>query len=887
MTSGRARFIAGVIAIALVLVSLSCSERTVTGPGGRALVPGGPSRSVDPGLFSWIAPLGTGSANPTTFDPTAVSRVEICVWTSGACSGAPVAQFAITPGPGVGALTANTTVGEYEATWSLLGSSLLVRRTYRIRAMQGAVEVGGILVDVVRGRWGLTRSDGQPAALGAATELPIRFHVALPPLALVKINEIESSGGTPDDWIELYNPTSSPIDLSSFVIKDNQDDHVFVVPAGTVIAPNGYLVFDTGSNPGQFDFGLGAPDAARLFDTFGRLVDSYAWDAHAATTTYGRCPNGTGAFVNTTTVTKGTANDCTVAVKINEIESNGGSPDDWIELYNPGSSTVDLGGYVIKDNDNADVFTIPAGTTIAAKGFLVFDKGTAANQFTFGLGSGDQVRFFDPAGNLLDSYTWSSHAVNTYGRCPDGTGAFVDTFGSTKGAANSCTNPSPLKINEVESSDGSNPDWIELYNTSGGPVDLSGFTLGDNDGNSFTIPTGTSIPAHGFLAFDALGFGLGGADGARLLNASGTLLDSYSWTAHASTTYGRCPDGTGDFATTSNGTKGAANACPLSAAAWPGGGDVFTVDVANTFTSNLSGLMYEVGTGGAADVLWGARNGSPSAMYRLRFDGTNWVSDPANGWGSGKLLRYKNGTGQPDAEDLTFTTGSSAGMYVATERNNDVSSTSKPTILRFDVTGSSAELVATHEWDLTADLPPLGENLGLEGITWIPDSYLVAKGFVDSTAGHLYNPAEYPDHAGGLFFVGVEQNGIIYAYALNHTTGAFKRITSFSTGFPLGVMSLQFDRELEYLWATCDNTCHGLSDIFEIDTTPGSPTLGQMKLTHIFSRPAGMGDFNNEGFAFTPLSLCSGGLRKAFWADDTNDAGHAIRQGTIPCAKFP
>ena len=50
------------------------------------------------------------------------------------------------------------------------------------------------------------------------------------------------------------------------------------------------------------------------------VVDSHSWTAHAATT-YGRCPNGTGAFITTTTVTKGAVNDCSVPVVINEVES--------------------------------------------------------------------------------------------------------------------------------------------------------------------------------------------------------------------------------------------------------------------------------------------------------------------------------------------------------------------------------------------------------------------------------------------------------------------------------------------------------------------------------------------------------------------------------------
>jgi hypothetical protein len=45
-----------------------------------------------------------------------------------------------------------------------------------------------------------------------------------------------------------------------------------------------------------------------------------------------------------------------------------------------------------------------------------------------------------------------------------------------------------------------------------------------------------------------------------------------------------------------------------------------------------------------------------------------------------------------------------------------------------------SELVATHEWNLAADLPVVGANLGLEAITWIPDTILVASSFFASIA---------------------------------------------------------------------------------------------------------------------------------------------------------
>ena len=83
---------------------------------------------------------------------------------------------------------------------------------------------------------------------------------------------------------------------------------------------------------------------------------------------------------------------------------------------------------------------------------------------------------------------------------------------------------------------------------------------------------------------------------------------------------------------------------------------------------------------------------------------------------------------------------------------------------------------------------------------------LVANGFFDESKGRTYAPADYASHGSGLFFVGVEANGIIYAYALNHATNSATRVATIVTGFP-GVMGLEYDRDTGNLWATCDDGC--------------------------------------------------------------------------------
>jgi len=450
-----------------------------------------------------------------------------------------------------------------------------------------------------------------------------------------------------------------------------------------------------------------------------------------------------------------------------------------------------------------------------------------------------------------------------------------------------------VTINEIESSGGVPGDWVELYNPGPGAVDLSGWVFRDNDDtHSYVIPSGATIASGGsfLLEESAFGFGLGSADSARLYAPGGTtIVDSFSWTSHATTTYGRCPNGTGELVTTVNVTKGAANACPGgnppdagvpdagtgATLPWPGANAVTVVDELDQFPSNLSGLFYEAASSGnAATVLWAVQNG-PSQLYRLVFNGTSWVPASGDGGAAGKTLTYPGGSGAPDSEGVTRAELDSAAIYVSTERDNDNNATSRLSVLRFDTSAPGTTLVAPHEWNLTADLPPVGANLGLEGITWIPDASLVAIGFVDDSAAMQYDPARYPNHGTGLFFVGVEATGMIYAYALDHTGGAFHRIASINSGQP-AVMDLTFDRELGYLWAYCDNTCGNKSSIL-------APAAGRFQVARFVERPSTLGDGNNEGIAFAPLSDCAGGQRSFFWSDDGNTAGHALRRDTIPC----
>jgi len=312
---------------------------------------------------------------------------------------------------------------------------------------------------------------------------------------------------------------------------------------------------------------------------------------------------------------------------------------------------------------------------------------------------------------------------------------------------------------------------------------------------------------------------------------------------------------------------------------WPTSDTVVIVDTANEFGQNVSDLVYEQRAPALGDVLWAVQN-SPSTIYCLLWNGTNWASTTDDGWGSGKTIRFPGGTGHPDSEGLTRDDWSSTAIYVSTERDNDYNTVSRKSVLRYDfsVTGTT-ELVATNEWNLTSDLPTSGANIGLEGIAWIPDAFLVANRFVDESVNATYDPARYPNHGTGLFFVGQESDGVIYGYALDHSAGTFQRVATIASGHP-AIMSLYFDRDVGNLWVYCDNTCANQASVLRISS-------GHFVVQFVYDHPATLPNSNFEGIAFQPESECMQGKKSFFWTDDDDAGGHALYRGTIPCGLLP
>lgn len=585
-------------------------------------------------------------------------------------------------------------------------------------------------------------------------------------------------------------------------------------------------------------------------------------------------------------------------IVINEVNSDStadsGSYKDFIELTNTSDEAKDISGWVLRDNDDKDAYIIPDGTTLKSGGFYVAYVDDEANgKNKFGLGKNDSARLFLPDGTTkVDENTWTKH-VTSAARLPDGTGGFSPAY-PTPGAANSAKKPADtpsetpktpgqppaaegtaqVVINEVESNGDADGDWVELANRdTTNDVDISGWGLVDNDPKHkpLKLPAGTKLESGGYLRVfvdQDGGFGLGSDDSVTLTDAVGTTQDTTAWTSHAATTWGRIPDMTGDFTETGKPTPGAKNeaagtAEPSKTRPWPFDpleaksavaklGDVFAGE-------DMSGVDFDAR--GDAYVV----NNGNSTLYHLHYDA---AADEYSILDSHRL-RYSDGSGSPDSEGVTV--GPNGKIYVATERNNDVKNTSRPSVLEYALpastgraadataakdgkaaaaadTAAGAELAAQAEWNLSAITGELGANAGLEAIEWIPEK--------------------------SEFAVGVEQTGQVLFVKL-HAGGSAELAQRYQS--PLaGVMALDYTNGS--LLAMCDEVCDGRGVELKADKGGEFAQFGDE-----VARPAGTENFANEGFArFDQTLTCADGSEahedRFLWTDDNGTDGVGLRQ---------
>ncbi len=365
----------------------------------------------------------------------------------------------------------------------------------------------------------------------------------------------------------------------------------------------------------------------------------------------------------------------------------GSTRPDIIELQNYGTEAVSLAGWTISDDtDNPAKYTLPAGTSIPAGGYLALmadDLPSQAGELHTGFGlsaGGETVRLYRPSAVLVDSVSFGPQIVNfSVARAP-ATGTWVLSV-PTPGAANTPYNGGlssgdNVRINEWLASNDIivDSDFVELYNPGAKPADLSGYALTDNytnfplalssgDSSVYVLPPLSFIGAGGFTVLsangsngpDTLTFNLSRIhDSLAFVSPSGVDLDHVVVSPGLEDrSEGRATDGASTFAYFTIPTPGLSNSTNVSSETDllnglritemmfdpPGSNQAEYIELKNigTTTLTLTGISFTSGITYTFPTLTVAGGGyvvitSDLTRFTAQFPGVT-----ATQWSSGKL----------------------------------------------------------------------------------------------------------------------------------------------------------------------------------------------------------------------------------------------------------
>lgn len=357
-----------------------------------------------------------------------------------------------------------------------------------------------------------------------------------PAAITVQINEVLADnltaypvGATRPDFVELYNYGSVAVNLANMSVSDNPTlPRKYVFPAGTAIPAGGYLVLlanAVDANPGiHIGFGFDADgDTFALYPqnaVIGTMpVDSVTFGAQITDFSIGRTGVArTWALTLPTPLAANVAEALggNIALKINEwCGSNDfiiGS--DFLELYNPGTRAVALGGMLLSaDLQVAAEHTIAPLSYIAAGGFVRYIADSAVDAGPHHLSWSisklrESMRLLNGSGTIIDQVVSGPQRADvSEGRTNDGSVALSFFTLPTPGFSNNTILTTQqsildnLRITELmynPSGGSSAPEFIELKNISTTlTINIGGVKF--SSGIDYTFPTNTLLTPGQFI----------------------------------------------------------------------------------------------------------------------------------------------------------------------------------------------------------------------------------------------------------------------------------------------------------------------------------------------------------------------------------------------------
>ena len=332
------------------------------------------------------------------------------------------------------------------------------------------------------------------------------------PSSSLRINEVMAKNSTSladeagefDDWVELYNQGSEPIDIGGFSVTDDLENPVkWTIPLNnpdaTTIDPGGYLILWADGDPEQGTLHLGFNlngdgENFGIYDLFGEIVDVLIFGPQNTDISYGRLPNGSDHWVYLSPPTPGEANQTeavnsppvisdviqspsvplsneSVTISAKVVDESG--VDSVILFADTGSGTYFENEMVESELHHYEV-TLPAinGGSIVKYYLKAFDT--------------NQASITDPRFAPTSFYSYTVLELSSSRQL------YINELLASNTSIN-------------QDGNGGFDDWIEIYNAGAEAVDLGGMYITDNlmEPTLYQIPLDhpleTTIPAGGFL----------------------------------------------------------------------------------------------------------------------------------------------------------------------------------------------------------------------------------------------------------------------------------------------------------------------------------------------------------------------------------------------------
>ena len=298
------------------------------------------------------------------------------------------------------------------------------------------------------------------ASPGAGNYIPASTGVALNEICALNRTGLANSSGHAADWLELFNPISTPFSLEGFGLDRGPNlGEAWKFPSDAEVPGHGYLLvwFDNDRPP---SIGLEAElntghalssggDAVRLLDPQGRVVDAVAFGPQAPGSSIGRRD---GSWRLLASPTPGAANSPeaalgdAAALRLNEwLAAPSAGQEEFFELYNAATLPIDLGGLFLTDDlsiAGTAKFRISPLSFIGPAGFTKFiadgqlSRGRSHAGFSLGA-QGESLRLYSATSVVLDTVVFGPQSAGiSEGRLPDGGDAMTFFTCVTPGSSN-------------------------------------------------------------------------------------------------------------------------------------------------------------------------------------------------------------------------------------------------------------------------------------------------------------------------------------------------------------------------------------------------------------------------------------------------------------------